>query len=93
MRTVQDVVSALNETSEWEEEWGQKVFAVISAYNTELQRKTTDISRARSTKVVRTRDDSDTLEEYQPRAKRLRMQEPLAEISNVRRSTRLAKNK
>jgi hypothetical protein len=91
MRTVVDVVAVLDETSEWEGEWGRKVFEVISAYNSELQRLATSTSRIATgrKKGPRVRDGDD-VEEREPRAKKTRTI-PLAEVSlNVRRSTRLA---
>jgi hypothetical protein len=92
MRPAADIVAVLKETSEWEEEWGAKVFALISAYNSELQQLATRTSgnatgRKKGPRVI----DDDDVEDREPRAKKARTGIPLAEVSlNVRRSTRLA---
>jgi hypothetical protein len=89
MCTVADIVVVLKETSEWEAEWGAKVFTLISAYNSELQRLAPRNAAGRK-KGPRVRDDDD-VEGREPQAKKARTGIPLAEVSlNVRRSTRLA---
>ncbi|KAJ6591895.1 hypothetical protein B0H10DRAFT_2195745 [Mycena sp. CBHHK59/15] len=89
MRAVADIIAVLKETSEWEEEWGAKVFALISAYNAELQRLATRSQNATGRKKGPRVMDDDDVEEPEPRAKKARTGIPLAEVSlNVRRSTR-----
>jgi hypothetical protein len=83
----------LEETDEWEVEWGSNVFAVISAYDAELQ-KAAEISGAGKTKTAtraKGRKETSGDDEYEPAAKRTRNELPLADVpTNVRRSDRLA---
>ncbi|KAJ7314178.1 P-loop containing nucleoside triphosphate hydrolase protein [Mycena albidolilacea] len=93
LSSVSQVVAVLEETDEWEVEWGSNVFAVISAYDAELQ-KAAEISGAGKTKTAtraKGRKEMGGDDEYEPAAKRSRNELPLADVStNVRRSDRLA---
>ncbi|KAJ7845810.1 P-loop containing nucleoside triphosphate hydrolase protein [Mycena olivaceomarginata] len=93
LSSVSQVVAVLEETDEWEVEWGSNVFAVISAYDAELQ-NAADISGAGKTKTTtraKGRKETGGDDEYEPVAKRTRNEPPLADgPTNVRRSSRLA---
>jgi hypothetical protein len=83
----------LEETDEWKVEWGSNVFAVISAYDAELQKAANISGAGKSKTVTRAKGGKETGEdeEYEPAAKRTRNELPLADVStNVRRSSRLA---
>ncbi|KAJ7208369.1 P-loop containing nucleoside triphosphate hydrolase protein [Mycena pura] len=99
MHSVSQVVSALDETQEWGQEWGDKVLEVISAYDAELAKlvpqpavpvRTGQVTRTATTRGPKQQSKED---EYIPPAKKTRIEAPLADISlNVRRSSRLSKS-
>lgn len=96
MVSIAQVVLTLHETEEWGSKWGHKVFSVISSYDAELERnfaaaaiRHAPIQTVKTSKA-REIDDGGGDQEWQPRRKRVRTDAPLAEVSNVRRSTRLA---
>jgi hypothetical protein len=94
MCSASQVVSTLKETPEWGEEWGQKIFEVISVYDTNLGRHATNVSRrvVQSTSTAISREDDNG--EWQPQTKKRRTDGPLVEVSlNVRRSSRIASKK
>ncbi|KAK7016068.1 II DNA helicase [Favolaschia claudopus] len=80
IQEVVDVVSTVEQTEEWGNEWGAAIFSVISAYDAHLPRNPT-------------RKKKKVSETYQAvREKPGKANQPLAEIStNTRRSSRLAK--
>ncbi|KAJ7827770.1 P-loop containing nucleoside triphosphate hydrolase protein [Mycena olivaceomarginata] len=78
LSSVSQVVVVLEETDEWEVEWGSNVFAVILAYDAELQ-KAANISGVGKTKTAtrgKGRKETGGDDEYEPVAKRTQ-NEPL----------------
>ncbi|KAJ7626970.1 P-loop containing nucleoside triphosphate hydrolase protein [Roridomyces roridus] len=91
IRSIGDIVNMLEETTEWEEEWGSQVFNVISEYDVDF---VPPVARTKRTKgknkakaMLSEDDDEDDDEVYDaPR------QNPLLEVSsNVRRTARKGK--
>ncbi|KAK6981275.1 hypothetical protein R3P38DRAFT_2808358 [Favolaschia claudopus] len=93
MRSHNDVVTVLNETCEWAEEWAAGVFHIISIYDDELVRRPRVVQkRSVGEKKTRKPGELEGDSDWQPSTKRQRPVAPLAEIStNIRRRSRLNK--
>ncbi|KAJ6578786.1 hypothetical protein DFH09DRAFT_347734 [Mycena vulgaris] len=95
LQSVAQVVSTLQETREWEHEWGGGgVFVVISDYDTELEQVSTADNIRATVQSIKVSNDPKTREnrgdqEWQPRAKKSRTEKPLEEVPiNVPRRCR-----
>ncbi|KAJ7683613.1 hypothetical protein B0H14DRAFT_2654757 [Mycena olivaceomarginata] len=93
IQSIAQVVSTIQETQEWEEEWGAKVFAIISTYDLELISASAAAARdvtIKHPKTRRTHDESD--DEFVHDTAASRRNAPLIEMasSSVKPSDRTA---
>ncbi|KAJ7933197.1 hypothetical protein B0H13DRAFT_2307149 [Mycena leptocephala] len=96
MKSVEDVATALEETSDWTTQWGAAVFSVIANYDSDLRKSEeseTESAPPVRRKVKGIQVGKTTEDEYVPAGKRARtVGTVLTEIPlNLRRSTRLQK--
>jgi hypothetical protein len=97
LKSAEDAAGALEETAEWTTQWGAAVFAIVTDYDSDLQKLEeleTESAPAVRRRVKEAVGERDAENEYVPKGKRPRTIAVLTDIPlNVRRSTRLGQKK
>ncbi|KAJ7434401.1 P-loop containing nucleoside triphosphate hydrolase protein [Mycena latifolia] len=92
MKSVEQVVAAVEETTEWATQWGDAVLAVLTHFDAQTHPEVPEPPTASRRKPKENRKPGDT--DWEPRQKKAKAMPVLAEVPpNVRRSGRLAGKK